>query len=181
MSSDEYLPISIRFEGAWKYSLSFGFGRENCFTNFEHEYHEGEYVLFPGDNFREEFANSPAGLCLAKSVRFFVKAKLNPTMIDGRLMRVQMLCTPKNAVGATDPRVYDMTYLDSEGYYHGFDFFIDSSASLSSFYGDIGEWQVEYSEDSFSIEVKDLMDKDLEPSLLAILYMHKAKHYLNLL
>ena len=175
---EEFLRISIRFESAWKFSLGFGWDRyyRDCF--FEHEYHAGEYVMFPSKNFEDEYRNSPLGLCLAKSVRNFVKAKREPVEIKGTLMRAQFLSTPVNAYKEIDPLYFDITYMDADGKPYGYCFKIEDIYTANSIKSELGEWQVESSPGSLCLEIKNLEDKGLEPSLLAMLYMHKARSYL---
>ena len=177
---DDYLPISIRFEGAWRYFLSFGWGRYICSGYFDHEYHEGEYVMFPHDSFSIQYKNSPVGLYLAKSVRCFVKAKQNPTTINGELARAQFLCTPQNHIGEKDPRVYDMTFsiVDSHRYL-SYDFMVEGIGITNSITSELGHWSVETSPDSIDITISGLDDRGLEPTLLAILYMNRAKYHLD--
>lgn len=176
---DYFLPISIRFEGAWKYKLSFGWD-SYCFDcYFEHEYHDGEYIMIPGERFSLEYRDSPAGIYLAKAVRAFVKAKTNPTIIDERLCRAQFLCTPRNHMGERDPHLYEMTFFDTNSLPHCYDFKVEAVGTTQSITSELGTWLIDNAENSLEMSLKTPDNSGLEPTLLAILNLNRAKFHLD--
>ncbi len=173
LEDKDYLSIAIRFEGAWRYML---FGLWKKFGGsilFEHEWHKGEFVMFPDDDF-EKYFTSATGLFLAKAVRYFVKAKVNPiTLESGALIRAQFLQTKELA--KDEKNCYQMMFVGETGGIHCIDFQVEGKNTASSISCDLGSWKVDAPEDSILLEVENLENNEFAPTLLSILYMHKAK------
>ncbi|MBX9691229.1 MAG: hypothetical protein K2Z81_02525 [Cyanobacteria bacterium] len=135
--------------------------------------------MIPSESFSLEYRDSPAGLYLARSVRAFVKAKRNPTTINGELVRAQFLCTPKNHVGETDPHFYHMTFVTVDGLPRSYYFKVEGVGITNSINSELGDWLIDNPENSFEMTIKDLDDRGLEPVLLSILNMNRAKFHLD--